>query len=1276
MHRQQIKQVPKIKPFINYFLRIMTKRINVILFLAVIFILPVTKAGNSENYQKGWSLFNKNNRTEARQFFDQAINDPESKSDAFLTLSLLNWYENKNAEAFNSFVKFYETSSNPYPYLYAMISMPYFQDEENALSKEKLAFYEKLAVDPNLHGTLRAMINEKLGTYYRNRNNFKKSKAYYDKMGALKNWQVLGTFDNTSGSGFNKNWGAVEKPLTTDTFKNNVEANVHWYNPVYNKENNWFMFDYFFYLDNAVMYAQTFVNSNVAQEVYLRAGTSGSLKIWVNDALVSSVQEERNCDMDIYGYKVKLQQGNNRILVQIGASEIDRANFLIRLTDQYANPVNNITSSAEYADYKKSTDVSDCKPLPFFAETYFEELTQKDTENPLNFLLLAETYLRNDKAYEATKVLKNMEEKFGKSTVISYRLYEAYVRAKNQTDYEKEMETIKNSDPDGFFSLQDKYSDAVKSEKYTEAEEILKKIKELYGESSETDGMDLAVASYQKRYDDVISLAKKLYKKYPNSEDLMELNHTIMKEVNKNPMGGIQLITKFTKTNYDESALNLLANEYFEQGYMDAGLKILYDRLNKNPYATGYYDKLIDLLFKMQKYQEAVNFAQKGLGLAPFLPNFYNSLGMAYKNMNQNASAKENFKKAIYYSPTSYDAREQIRLLDDKKEIFDVFPKNDLKELISKAPGAADYPEDNSMFLLNDFQQVVYPEGAKEFHREIAIKILKQSGIERWKDYSIGYNGYLEKLIIDKAEVIKSNGNVVKAETDDDNHIVFTNLEVNDVLHVEYRIQDFSSGKIASQFFDKFLFQYSIPALVCRYSLLIPEGKKFNWKVTNGKVEPEISTIENMTLYKWEVNNMPAVKNETYMSAFMDVAPTLHYSSMPDWKFVSEWYKDITTSKFNSDFVLKETFNTLMKGKENASKAEKAELIYNYILENISYSSVDFLQSNYIPQKASRTITTRLGDCKDLSTLFVALCRMADIDANLVLISTRDNGSKTLALPEIGFNHCIAQLNLDNKRYFLELTDNNLPFGAALKEDLNAEILPIPFDDKMVSDQILALDMPQRISNNSMRIHKISFNNNDLIIDRNFTYYGAMASYQRSDYKNVGADEQLKKKSEAVAKQFKVSTKMTQLSFTALDNLADSVSVSYKLEVKNGVQEVAGMKIFALPWSDINSLDIVNLESRTMPLEFWAYQVEDVTTEKIILELPQGKKMAEVPQNVKLECPTAIYSLEFDTKTPGKVVILRKFIRKQDQVKTEDYVAFREFMNKVSETDNKQFAFK
>ena len=203
------------------------------------------------------------------------------------------------------------------------------------------------------------------------------------------------------------------------------------------------------------MYAQSFVTSPVEQEVYLRAGTSGSLKIWVNDALVSTVSEERNCDMDIYGYKIKLNKGANRLLVQIGQSEITEANFLIRLTDADGNPVPEITNTATYTEYVKSTALPTNDMLPFFAEEFHANNVKNFQQNPLYSVILAETYLRNDKAYEATKVLKSLEALTPKSTLNSYRLAEAFTRAKNQTDYDKEMENIKLNDPNSFFGLEE-----------------------------------------------------------------------------------------------------------------------------------------------------------------------------------------------------------------------------------------------------------------------------------------------------------------------------------------------------------------------------------------------------------------------------------------------------------------------------------------------------------------------------------------------------------------------------------------------------------------------------------------------------------------------------------------------------------------------------------------------------------------------------------------------------------------------------------------------------
>jgi Cytochrome c biogenesis factor len=1235
-------------------------------------------AAVSGNYQKGWDAFGNNNRSEARRFFTLALENPSSKADALLSLALLDWQEMKNDNAFNTFRKFYESSSDPYAYFYGFSSMPFLYESSNILQPARVDFLEKIVADPKMNGTLKAMIYHQLGQHYFACNKTKKAQELFDKIGTIDHWQVLGTFDNTSGSGFNKDWGAVTKPKAEDVLKNRVDADIHWYTPSYNKPDRWFYFDYYFQLNNTIMYAQSFVTSPVEQEVYLRAGTSGSLKIWVNDAQVASIPEERNCDLDIYAYKVKLNQGVNRILVQIGQSEIEAANFMLRITDANAHPIDGLTDVAQYADYTKPASGNISDPLPFFAEEALKAKIKADPDNALNYLTLAETYLRNDKAYEATAILKQLEEKYPKSSLIAYRLAEAYTRAKNQTDYGKQMEKIKQDDPTSFTALSEAVNDAFKSEKYNDALAICQKAKDLYGSNSTTEAWELNIASQQKRTQDVIEMSKTLYKKYPDNADYMNLRYAIENNVSQNSKAATSIVEDYCNNYFNGKAMETLAKIYADQGNQEKSLTVLRQRIDHMPYAIGYLDNLAGVYFKMQRYKDALEVTDRMLQLAPFLPGVFNYRGYIYKNLNQPELAKESFRKSIYYGPTSYDSRAQLRLLENKKEVGDLFPKNDLTEIIAKAPSSKEYPEDNSAILLNDQQLVVYPEGAKEYHYDIAIKILNQAGIETWKEYSIGYNGNTQKLLLDKAEVIKAGGNKVKAETNEDNdRIVFTNLEVNDVLHLDYRIQDFSTGEIAKHFYDQFLMQYSIPSLLNRYSILVPKDKDFKYLVTNGDIKPTISDVEDMKLYQWESRNMPAIKSEPYMSELVDVAPTLSISSIPDWKYISHWYKDLTTNKLKSDFVLKQTISQLLKGKENASAMDKARIFYNYILGNISYSNVAFLHSNYVPQKASRTITTRLGDCKDVATLFVSLCRESGIKANLVLISTRDNGYNRLVLPTIDFNHCIARLDIDNKVYYLELTDNKLPFKSALTVDLNSNILPIPYDTESFGDKLMSMEMQSRPKNRINRNDIITLVNKDMQVQRHSVHYAADASYLRDAYRDLGAEEQLKKITQSVASDFSVPIKVTNPKFKNLENLNDSIVYDCNIEIKNSLQDVAGMKILQLPWTDkISSLEVVAEDTRKYPMELWQYHMEDVTTETITIKLPQGKKFVEIPSNVNLECANARYSLTYDTKTTGTVIAHRTFTRQTETVTIAEYPKFKEFMNLVSESDNKQYAIK
>ena len=158
------------------------------------------------------------------------------------------------------------------------------------------------------------------------------------------------------------------------------------------------------------------------------------------------------------------------------------------------------------------------------------------------------------------------------------------------------------------------------------------------------------------------------------------------------------------------------------------------------------------------------------------------------------------------------------------------------------------------------------------------------------------------------------------------------------------------------------------------------------------------------------------LKDEPLMPLNVDAGTILHISTIASWKEIANWYSDICNNKSEEDFEILALYKKLFPdANKTMTQFQKAKIIYEYIESNIRYSSVSFRQSAFVPQRASATLTTRLGDCKDLSNLFVTLAHKAGINAQMVLIDTRDNGQKDILLPSVEFNHCIAKAILDNK---------------------------------------------------------------------------------------------------------------------------------------------------------------------------------------------------------------------------------------------------------------------
>ena len=305
------------------------------------------------------------------------------------------------------------------------------------------------------------------------------------------------------------------------------------------------------------------------------------------------------------------------------------------------------------------------------------------------------------------------------------------------------------------------------------------------------------------------------------------------------------------------------------------------------------------------------------------------------------------------------------------------------------------------------------------------------------------------------------------------------------------------------------------------------------------------------------------------------------------------------------------------------------------------------------------------------------MCKEAGLNANLVLVDTRDNGDTNLDLPTIGFNHCIAQLNTGGKNYLVELTNNYLPFGSMSYSLENANGLYIPADGKSTTKaELVKLNTPNRPVNSINRKTAINFRGENADLERKNTRYGAEASSLRYSYKNKSEGDRKKDLLGSLSGEFNRKVNLKTLNITSLDDLSDSVVMSYNFSVDKFTSSLMGMQLFKLPWNDMyNSLDFVSLDNRTQPFSLWQFSSTKKDYETITVTLPAGKQLAEVPKDVVLKHPGMTYSLTYKIK-PGSIQATREVNYIKDNISRDEYETFKEMITQMNEADAKQYGFK
>lgn len=1245
----------------------------------VLLCLLITNFLFSQNSEKKvWDLLLANKRTEARKVFDKELKSQLDKNvdililDAFIDMELgkLNF----DTEFIQKFVAFQNVENYMYPIYYE----PFMLDRvsENGYTDYTYQKIDILAADAKFKDDLFVIYNKAIADF--KRKNYDGHKENLKRLNRITAWQFCGVFENLNDSGIDTEYEPELYAKNDKLFDANSNGKIGWYVPEVKQTEGY----HFFYNEseygNGIIYAQTFIESSSEREVVLNFGTSSSVKIFVNDTEVFYNNDVQNTDLNAFKLKFKLQSGMNRILMKLstkGSSDY----FFASLTDENGKVIPDLSFHDTFKDYKTSTmDALNPVELNPNFENYFLNLVKQNPSNVLYQLLLFEAYLNNNKNDLADDVIELLHQKYPASSLIKVKLLKFY-NSKGETQKSQEIsKNLELSDENYYYTIYSKLSDDdwIKTGNIKELEYFAEKSKTLISRQIVT-LYGIILASRNSDVDKMVSLITELLQNSNNNELYVTNFSYIYDALKKDKAKTISMLEKLTSEKDNFLAQSTLISYYKSADRKEDVNTILLSRMNKYPYYNYVMDDYIEILNSEQKYNEALLLIEKGLKNFPYSYKYMEKKGNAFNALKDIKSAEKMFRQSLTHHSGNTTLRKKLYDISKVPDEIEQVETKDVYKLIKERRNSNLKNDYGVTMLLDEYIVNIFPEGGRKSKIKIVYEVTGENGIEELKEYNLNsnYNTIL------KSEIVNKDGSVVPAEQGR-GQLVFTNLRVGDVIFIEYESLDNSTGRFYKDFNVASSFNGIYPCVESIFGIIYPTDVIFKTAITNGEIPSTVKKIGTKNYKSWTKKNSQAIPLlENYAPNYSDLTNIVHVGTINSWGDIANWYSDLVKKNLKVDKITTSTFNELFpKGVKELSEIEIAKKIYKYIEDNITYSSLDFRQSGFVPQKPSKTITTKLGDCKDVSTLFVAMANQAGLKSNLVLVLTNDNGFNSMQLPDNNFNHCIVRLELAGKDYYIELTNKYLPFNSLPTSLYKANALNISFD-KAVNEKAKLIS----ISNENALVN-IGKSKTEVTIDEKAKIYkhtamisGTGKSYYNELFSNATSEDVRKREfEEDLNARLKTNITLNKVELIGVNETYEKdITVETNFSVSERLQSVGSLKITSIPFFDkVYTRSIISSETRNYAISYYTYENTNQYDSEIILNIAEGSKFTEIPENKNFRFKEHEYEITFQLLSPNSLKIHRKVSVPWTDISVAEYEAYKKFVEDVIEVEEQVVGFK
>lgn len=1075
--------------------------------------------------------------------------------------------------------------------------------------------------------------------------------------GFIKDWWVIGGFDNDSGKGFYDEYEPEKEFNLNKKYKGKV-VDVSWRKIKSRSHGGTIQLSNFVSPSyDSLAYMATTIFSPVEKEVILNVSTGDAIKIWVNGTLAFEEDNIVQFGYDNIKVKVKFSKGENVILIK--TCQKDRGwSVGLRITE---------LSGKESLSHVVLHDFPKQKTLNFVPEVLFpypdKEPVNSDVKENL-YKALTFYFKGYDKYF--SNYMKKAFEVAPQNFIVMLYMTSAF---NNLGEDGKNIDllngaiTHSSSGLPLFLILRGDFF-AKKGQKESAESDYMKAL-ELNPKSISALGGLVYVFKLKGWHEDARQTLLKALDIKPDCPRLLVQLASIMENLNYKE-DAERIYRKALSISPGDISLNEKLFDISKEKRIKASMFYFIERMIEiAPEDMRNHFDFFELYRTYKDIENAFNQLNKIKKLNPDNPQIYVREGNLFYELNKVKEALASWERAHELDPKNSYISERISYL--KVEESDAIEKYvpDEEKIMEAVKESVNFNADDGAQVLLVYDHAVCrvnSDGSSKWYITEVSRALNDDGRDSLINSYLPYDG--RKRIL-KAYSINSNFEKSEASSVSNYEVRFRQLKKGDFTVVQYVHYKPGSVFLENDFDGQWYVQNPmVHMLYSEWNLVYPKGTNLKIDTIGNRVEQSFEELEGLTVHKFIARNIEPLNYEPGSPPLSNFIESISVSTAESWDKYVNWEKALLKDVFVS---AKEIRDKAIKIVENETTTlGKINKIFEFVAQEIRYQQeYESVIAGVKPHTAAQTLERGYGDCKDKAVLFIQLAKELNIKVDYVLVRTRNAGKLERKIPKQQFNHAIVYIPSQEgieSGFFMDPTVDLLEIGNLREDDQGAAALKLEVETGKYEILDIPFQSPELNFQKYERTYALSekgvFQVNNSLLMR-----GDYASYFRQALRTKDTGQKVLQR---LTNSLFRGGVLSEYNHSDIEEIFSPLKIDFSADVSNLVSESENKVIITMP-EQLISTSTITLEKRKLPL--WT-GVPSLYEFDVKIEIPEQFKVESTPND--LEFTNEYFSISRkSTVVDEKTIIIKSyFLKKSTEISVENYSEFRNLVLEVIKKHN------